>query len=96
LLKFETNPQHKSKNVTLALGGYAGYLVRSHTKQIVSGSSDKKKQFEDFNLNQFQYGFQAELGFQSFGIYFKHNASKLTDYGTAQYPYAFGIRLAGL
>jgi hypothetical protein len=96
LLKFETNPQHKSKNVTLALGGYAGYLVRSHTKQIVSGSSDKKKQFEDFNLNQFQYGVQAELGFQSFGVYFKHNASKLTDYGTAQYPYAFGIRLAGL
>lgn len=96
LLKFETNPNRKSKNVTLALGGYAGYLVRSHTKQIVSGSSDKKKQFEDFNLNQFQYGVQAELGFQSFGIYFKHNASKLTDYGTAQYPYAFGIRLAGL
>ena len=82
--------------MTLALGGYAGYLVRSHTKQIVTGSSDKKKQFEDFNLNQFQYGVQAELGFQSFGVYFKHNASKLTDYGTVHYPYAFGIRLAGL
>lgn len=96
LLRFETSPHHANKNVYLSLGGYAGYLVRSHTKQIETGTTSKIKQHEDFNINKFQYGAQAELGYQGFSIYFKRSLTTLTDYGTVQYPYSFGFRLTGL
>jgi hypothetical protein len=96
LLRFETSPHHASKNVYLSVGGYAGYLVRSHTKQIETGTTSKIKQHNDFNINKFQYGAQAELGYQGFSIYFKRSMTTLTDYGTVQYPYSFGVRLTGL
>jgi len=94
LLRFETSPNHSSRNVCLSIGGYAGYLVRSHTKQIVEGSNQKEKQFNDFNLNKFQYGMQAELEYKQFAIYFKNSLTPLTSYGTEQYPYCFGVRLS--
>lgn len=96
LIRFETSPHHTSRNVYCSLGGYVGYLVRSHTKQVVSGSGDKRKSFDDFNLNKFQYGAQFELGYQGFSIYCKRSFSTLTSFGTVQYPYAFGVRLTGL
>lgn len=96
LIRFETSPHHASRNVYCSFGGYVGYLVRSHTKQVVSGTSDKRKTFDDFNLNKFQYGAQAELGYQGFSVYFKRSFSALTSFGTVQYPFAFGVRLSGL
>jgi hypothetical protein len=77
------------------VGGYAGYLVRAHTKQIRSGSDEKVKEFEDYNLNKFQLGLQAELGFRDVCLYFKRNLTSLTEYGNELYPYSFGIRLLG-
>jgi hypothetical protein len=96
LLRFETSPHHASRNVYISAGGYAGYLVRSHTKQIVQGTTTKTKQFNDFNLNQFQYGLQFELGYQDISIVLKRDLTPLTKYGTVQYPYSFGLRLTGL
>lgn len=96
LLRFETSPRHPRRNVYLSAGGYAGYLVRSHTKQIVEGSSKKVKQFDDFNLNKFQYGMQFELGYQGFSVFFKKDLTPMTTFGTKQYPYSFGVRLTGL
>ena len=96
LLRIETSPRHMNKNACISAGGYAGYLVRSHTKQIESGTTNKIKQFESFNLNKFQYGMQFELGYQGISLYFKKSLSTLTDFGTVQYPYCFGVRLMGL
>lgn len=95
LLRFETCPTNDDKNVYLSLGGYAGYLVRAQTKQIRSGSDEKNKEFEDFNLNKFQMGLQAEIGYGGISLYFKRNMTPLTEYGNEQYPYCFGIRLMG-
>ncbi len=96
LLRFETSPHHADKNIYFSIGGYAGYLVRSHTKQIVAGTQTKIKQHNDFNINKFQYGAQFELGYRGFSLYFKRSLSALTDFGTVQYPYSFGFRLTGL
>lgn len=96
LLRFETSPRHSNRNVYFSLGGYAGYLVRSHTKQIEDGSTTKVKQHNDFNINKFQYGSQFELGYQGFSVYFKNSMTPLTQFGTKQYPYCFGVRLTGL
>ncbi|MBL7771628.1 MAG: PorT family protein [Chitinophagaceae bacterium] len=95
LLRFETSPRDDDRNVCISLGGFAGYLVRAHTKQIRSGSDQKEKEFEDFNLNKFQMGLQAEIGYSGVSLYFKRNLTPLTEYGTEQYPYCFGIRLLG-
>jgi hypothetical protein len=96
LIRFETSPQHPSRNVYISAGAYFGYLVRSHTKQIEDGSKNKRKTFDDFNLNKFQMGAQFELGYEGFSIYLKRQMTTLTNYGTVQYPYAFGFRLTGL
>lgn len=96
LLRFETSPRHPNRNVYFSVGGYCGYLVRSHTKQIEEGSTTKVKQHNDFNINKFQYGTQFELGYQGFSVYFKNSLSTLTQFGTKQYPYSFGCRLTGL
>jgi hypothetical protein len=96
MLRIETSPRHTHKNVYISAGGYVGYLVRSHTKQIKQGSTDKIKQYEDFNLNKFQYGMQFELGYQGVSIFMKQDLTAMTDYGTIQYPYSFGLRLTGM
>ncbi len=96
MLRIETSPRHTNKNVYISAGGYVGYLVRSHTKQIVQGSTNKVKQFEDFNLSKFQVGMQFELGYQGVSIFMKQDLTAMTDYGTVHYPYSFGLRLTGL
>lgn len=95
LLRFETSPEHDKRNVIISAGVYGGYLVRSHTKQIVEGSSDKQKQFEDFNLNKYQYGLQGELGYRDFTVYAKYGLNSLTEYGANLSPYTFGLRFIG-
>lgn len=96
LLRFETSPTHENKNVYISVGGYAGYLVRAHTKQIIVGSSDKHKQFDEFNITKLQYGMQFELGYQGISLVLKKSYTPLTTFGTEHYPYSFGLRLTGL
>ncbi|MBK7762301.1 MAG: PorT family protein [Bacteroidetes bacterium] len=96
LLRIETSPNNDKHNVYLSAGGYAGYLTRVHTKQVNEGSRKSTKQFEDFNITKVQYGAQFELGYQGVSVYFKKSFTPLTDYGTEQYPYSFGLRLTGL
>lgn len=95
MLKFETNPTKKKKNFTFAAGGYGGYLIRSHTKQIMKGDDDKNKNFEQFNLNKFQLGLQAEISYRDFLLYYRLNLTSSTEFGLNQYPYSFGIRILG-
>lgn len=96
MLRIETSPHHTTKNVYISAGGYVGYLVRSHTKKMVQGSTAKIKQYEDFNLNKFQYGMQFEVGYQGVAIFVKQDLTPMTSYGTVQYPYSFGLRITGL
>lgn len=96
LLRFETSPNHEKKNVYISAGGYVGYLVRVHTKQIHKGSDEKIKQYDDFNITKFQYGAQFEIGYRETSLFFKKALTPLTEYGPIQYPYSFGLRLTGL
>ena len=96
LIRLESSPRHSIKNVSLSAGGYAGYLVRAHTKTILSGQRDAEKHFDEFNLNKFQYGMQFEVAYQGVSLYFKKSLTPLTESGTSQYPYSFGVRLIGL
>lgn len=96
LLRFETSPNHEKKNVYISAGGYAGYLVRVHTKQIYKGSDQKIKQHNDFNITKFQYGAQFEIGYRGTCLFFKKAFTPLFATGTIQYPYSFGLRLTGL
>ena len=95
MLKFESHPEKLKRNLTLAVGGFAGYLVRSHTKSIQSGSDKKEKEFDSFNLTKFQYGGLIELGFRGITVYYKHHLTPITEYGTQHYPFSFGIRISG-
>lgn len=96
LLRFESSPLHKNKNIYFSAGGYVGYRVRVHTKKIIDGENDAIKQYDEFNTTLLQYGTQFELGYQGISVYFKKSLTPLTEYGTMQYPYSFGIRILGL
>jgi hypothetical protein len=96
LLRFESHPGNEKRNMYLSIGGFGAYLVRSHTKQIREGSDEKVKRFDDFILNKFQYGLQAEVGTRDLSLYYKQHLAPLFEYGYVQYPYSFGIRLSGM
>lgn len=95
MLRFETNPGKEDKNFYVNIGGFAGYMVRSHTKQIQEGTSQKLKRFDDFILNNWQYGAMAEIGTHKIALYYKQSFSPWLLYGPRQYPMSFGVRLAG-
>jgi hypothetical protein len=96
LLRFETNPLRTKRNLTLSAGLYIGYLMRVHTKKMEKGSSEKIKEYDDYNIKKVQYGTQFELSYRETSIYFKHSITPLTEFGAKQYPYCFGVRLLGL
>jgi hypothetical protein len=61
----------------------------------MKGDDDKNKNFEQFNLNKFQLGLQAEISYRDFLLYYRQNLTSSTEFGLIQYPYSFGIRILG-
>ena len=77
LLNFDTTPG-SDRGVSLSVGGYAGVLWESHTKQK-SEEEGKEKIRDDFNLNKFRYGLTARLDFRWFDFYFNMALSELFE-----------------
>lgn len=96
LLKFETNPNNKSKNFHFAVGGYAGLLLSAHTKKKYN-NGDKIKVNDDYNLEPFHYGAMARIGFRGMDFYAKYELSSLfrENQGPALHPFTFGVSLTG-
>lgn len=64
---------------TLGVGGYVGYLLGANTKleyEDQSGDCIDTKRRGDFNLNEFEYGFQAQLGVKGFNLFARYAASQ--------------------
>jgi hypothetical protein len=89
----------KKRTFHIGVGGMLGYKIGSHTKRKVEidGDISKQKEFDDFNLNNFRYGFRAAIGFGSFNVYADYYPSALFEKnkGPELYPVNFGITLLG-
>lgn len=96
MLGFETNPHNKKKNFHFAVGGYAGLLIGSFTKQK-SEEKGKVRFSDDYNLNKIRYGVTGRIGFAGLDLYCNYNLNTLfrEDQGPAIQPITFGIRLTG-
>ena len=70
LFQFESNPTKKKKSFHIGAGGYFGLVVGSKNKQrTIAGEKLSIK--GDFNLPDFKYGIQTELGFSYFTVIYK-------------------------
>lgn len=83
----------------LGAGGMFGLLVGSHVKQKVEidGESTKQKDFGDYNLNPFRYGFRVAVGYGNFNLFADYYASTLfkDKKGPILYPVNVGITIVG-
>ena len=83
----------------LGAGMMFGFRLGSHTKQKISvdGDASKIKQFDDFNLSPFRYGFRVAIGYGKFNVFADYYASTLfrNNRGPVLYPINAGITLVG-
>lgn len=95
-LRYETNPEDHGSSFRLALGGRAGYLIKSYTK-LKENDGDKNKEFDDFNLRKYKYGFTGRIGYGHLNFYANYDMSHLFEDGIGPElnPIAFGITLIG-
>lgn len=84
-----------NKELWIAVGGYGGVKIGSHTK-VKTNDGDKTKVRKDFHLNTLRYGLRAQVGFDSFGLYCNYSLQSLfkKDEGPELYPISLGVSLA--
>ena len=83
-----------NKELWIAVGGYGGVKIGSHTK-VKTNDGDKTKVRKDFHLNTLRYGLRAQVGFDSFGLYCNYSLQSLfkKDEGPELYPISLGVSL---
>ena len=95
LLNLETRPYRKGQSFHLNLGGYVGRLIETNLKQH-SDEFGKVKITDDFNLNKWNYGLMAQLGYGALNFYVKASGNELfrVDAGGPEiYNLSFGISI---
>lgn len=85
-----------TKGLVGGIGAFAGYKVYSYRK-IEYGDNNKsvkERNRDQLNLNNFQYGVRAELGFKNVDIFCNYNLSPLFQDGQGPKltPFSFGIQ----
>jgi hypothetical protein len=87
----------RKSNFHLAVGGYAGYRLGSHSKikYEENGSERKDKVHANFYLNSLQYGARLQIGFHDVDLFVTYNFNQLfsKDRGPALTPISFGFTL---
>lgn len=87
----------KKSSFHMALGGFAGYRLGSHskTKFTDDGVAKKEKEFTNFYLNSLQYGLRFQFGFYDVDFFAAYNLNSLfsSGRGPALTPVSFGITL---
>jgi hypothetical protein len=90
------NSRGKS-NFRIGAGGFAGYMIGSHTKIKYSkdGDTEKSKEKDDFHLQDFQYGLSGFVGVRSLEFFVKYNLNELFEEnkGPQANALAIGMRI---
>lgn len=76
MLQFQTAPGRKSRNFHIAIGGFGGLRIASHTKQV-SDERGKQKIWDDYNLNNVRYGITGRIGYRGLQFYANYNLSSM-------------------
>jgi hypothetical protein len=96
LFQFNTSKNH-DKSFHFAVGGQVGIKLGSRSKQVYYNDGDKKRDIfkSDYNLNPFQYGLTARVGYGKVNIFANYNLSELfkSGKGPELYPFQIGLTL---
>jgi hypothetical protein len=81
----------------ISAGGFIGYRLGSHTKlkYQLEGDTEKDKERNSYNLEDFQYGLNFSIGYRQFELYSKYNLNKLfkENRGPQMNVISFGFRI---
>lgn len=93
-LRLRTNENENRKRFKFSAGIKGGYLVQSHTK--FEDSNTKIKTYDIRNLNKFQYGVIARIGYGKWGVSGYYSLVNLFSNGKGPdvVPVSIGISLA--
>jgi hypothetical protein len=96
LLQFNTSKNH-GKSFHLAVGGQVALKLGSRSKQVYDVDGNKKRDIykSDFNLNPFQYGLTARVGYGKVNVFANYNLSEVfkNNKGPELYPFQIGVTL---
>jgi hypothetical protein len=91
--------RNKKHAFHLGAGAMLGLRIGSHTKNKIeiNGDDSKLKNFDDWNLNPFRYGFRVAIGYGKLNVFADYYASTLfrNNKGPVLYPVNAGITLIG-
>jgi hypothetical protein len=96
LLQFNTSKNH-GKSFHFAVGGQVAIKLGSRSKQVYDVDGDKKREIykSDYNLNPFQYGLTARVGYGKVNVFANYNLSEVfkSGKGPKLYPFQIGVSL---
>lgn len=96
LLQFNTSKNH-GKSFHFAVGGQVAVKLGSRSKQVYDVDGDKKRDIykSDYNLNPFQYGLTARVGYGKVNVFANYNLSEVfkSNKGPQLYPFQIGVTL---
>lgn len=96
LFQFNTSKIH-AKSFHFAIGGQVAVKLGSRSKQVYDVDGDKKRDIykNDFNLNPFQYGLTARIGYGQVNVFANYNLSEVfkSGKGPELFPFQIGVTL---
>ena len=96
LLQFNTSKNH-GKSFHFAVGGQVAVKLGSRSKQVYNVDGDKKRDVfrSAYNLNPFQYGLTARVGYGKVNVFANYNLSEVFKNGKGPelYPFQIGLTL---
>ena len=99
MLQLRLQDEHHRTTFRLGAGGFVGYRLASWTKlkYFEEGSTYKDKDYGSYNLNGWQYGLQAHIGYGDVNFFVKYNLNELfrDGRGPQAQTLSFGLRLLG-
>jgi hypothetical protein len=99
MLQLRLHDEHHRATFRLGAGGFVGYRLASWTKlkYFEEGSTYKDKDYGSYNLNDWQYGLQAHIGYGDVNFFVKYNLNELfrDGRGPQAQTLSFGLRLLG-
>jgi len=101
MLQLKLRNNRDKTTLTAGVGGFGGYRLSSSSKveyTLANNDDDHEdKTSGGFNLNNWQYGLQAELGFHALSVFAKYHLNSLfqTDRGPQTQVLSFGLNIFG-
>ena len=93
-------PSKEEHRFFVSAGGYCGFNLGAHTKVIYDdgGKKDKQKSHGNLNVQPFQYGLSARMGYRFIKLFANYNLSPLFDDGKGPevYPFSIGLTLINI